>query len=96
MIISFGDKRTESIFHGVKTKDTRKIDSILLTKVERKLDLINAASVLDDLKIPPGNKLEPLLGNLKGFHSIRVDGQWRIIFKWENNSPTEVEFIDYH
>lgn len=96
MITSFSDKTTEAIFHGTKNKDTRKIDPILLAKVERKLDLLNAAAQLKDLKIPPGNKLEALSGNYRGFHSIRVDKQWRIIFKWSNNSAEQVEFVDYH
>ena len=96
MIKSFGDKRTEAIFNGISNKDTRKLDQILLSKVFRKLDLINAAVVLEDLKVPPGNKLEALVGNRKSFHSIRVDKQWRIIFEWNDGSINNVEFIDYH
>lgn len=96
MIISFDDKRTEAIFHGDVNKDTRRMDKILLSKTALKLDLINAAAILEDLKIPPGNKLEPLTGDLAGFHSIRVDKQWRIIFKWEGGNAAEVKFIDYH
>lgn len=96
MIKSFGDKRTESIFHGVSNKETRKLDSLLLSKVIRKLDLINAAVSLDDLKVPPGNKLEALVGNRKTYHSIRVDKQWRIVFEWNSGSVNNVEFVDYH
>lgn len=58
--------------------------------------MLNAAHKLDDLKIPPGNRLESLKGDLLGFHSIRINDQWRIIFRWENNKVKEVKIIDYH
>lgn len=62
----------------------------------RKLDMLNAAHVLDDLKAPPGNRLEALKGDLAGFHSIRINSQWRIIFRWTPSGPEDVEIIDYH
>ena len=62
----------------------------------RKLDLINAAHVLDDLKVPPGNRLEALKGDLKGKHSIRINGQWRIVFRWADGNAHEVAITDYH
>jgi proteic killer suppression protein len=96
MIISFADKRTEHLFHGEDSKETRKIDSILKRKICMKLDMINAAAVLEDLRVPPGNKLEALSGDLLGYHSIRVDKQWRIVFRWENGSVSSVQFMDYH
>ena len=93
MIISFGDRETEGLFHGTKTKG--KWNSIKQVAI-RKLDMINAAEKLDDLKIPPGNSLEALKGNLKNFHSIRINSQFRIIFKWSNLGAANVQIVDYH
>lgn len=64
--------------------------------VARKLDMVHYASVIDDLKSPPGNRLEALKGNLLGSHSIRVNDQWRVIFRWLAQGPTEVDVVDYH
>ena len=61
-----------------------------------KLDILNAANILDDLRSPPGNRLESLKGNLKGFNSIRINSQWRIIFHWVENNATNVQIVDYH
>jgi toxin HigB-1 len=63
---------------------------------QRKLDLINAAGALMDLRVPPGNRLETLKGDRSGFHSIRINDQWRIIFRWVENGAEEVQIIDYH
>ena len=62
----------------------------------RKLAMLNAASVLGDLKVPPRNRLEALLGDRKGQHSIRINDQWRVCFKWTNTGPADVEIVDYH
>ena len=62
----------------------------------RKLTMLNAADVLDDLRVPPGNKLEALKGDRRGQHSIRVNDQWRICFRWTKGGPERVEIIDYH
>ena len=62
----------------------------------RKLDVLNAAVVIDDLRVPPGNRLERLTGDLLGKHSIRINDQWRIIFRWKEGGAEEVEIIDYH
>ncbi len=62
----------------------------------RLMDLINAATILDDLRIPPGNRLEALKGNYAGFYSVRINDQWRIIFKWLNGDADKVQIIDYH
>ena len=62
----------------------------------RKLVMVNNAVALDDLKSPPGNQLEALRGDLKGKHSIRINDQWRIVFKWTDDGPEEVEIVDYH
>ncbi len=96
MIQTFGDKLTEDIFHGNSTRKVRKIHPHLRCATLRKLDMINAAHQLSDLRSPPGNRLEALRGDLAGFHSIRVNDQWRVIFRWENNAAYDVRFIDYH
>ncbi len=96
MIESFGDKGTEDLFHGRKTKRTRSFPSDLLSTAVRKLDMINAASALDDLKVPPANRLETLKGILKGYHSIRINDQFRIVFRWSDGKASEVRIVDYH
>ncbi len=95
MIVSFGDKATEDCFHGVMSKDARSIPANLAGVVARKLDMINAAKDLADLRVPPGNCLEALDGKLKGYHSIRVNQQFRIVLKWKDGAH-EVRFVDYH
>ena len=64
--------------------------------VARKLDMIDAATILDDLKVPPNNRLESLKGDLKEYYSIRINSQWRIIFKWKNGNAINVAIVDYH
>ncbi|WP_017931215.1 type II toxin-antitoxin system RelE/ParE family toxin [Robiginitomaculum antarcticum] len=93
MIESFGDKRTAEIFAGRKVK---RIESGLQKKILRRLRYINAAQKIDDLKIPPSNRLEKKAGDLKEFYAIWVNSQWRIIFKWSNGSAQNVQLIDYH
>ncbi|MBI3595657.1 MAG: type II toxin-antitoxin system RelE/ParE family toxin [Nitrospirae bacterium] len=95
MILSFGDNATEDLFNGVGSKNTRVFQAILKV-VRRKLDMVNTASRLDDLLSPPNNRLELLKGDLKGFYSIRVNDQYRIIFKWQNGNAHEVRIKDYH
>lgn len=96
MIDSFGDKGTEDLFHGRKTKRTRSFPADLLRAALRKLDMINAAQNLDDLKAPPANRLEALKVGLKGYHSIRVNDQFRIVFRWLDGKASDVRFTDYH
>jgi len=93
MILSFGSKDTEKIWNGEKIK---RIPLEIQQVGRRKLRMLNNSQNIDDLTIPPSNRLEKLSGNLKGFHSIRINDQWRIIFKWENKHALEVEIIDYH
>lgn len=81
MIKSFKNRIAEDIFHAVESKETKKFPRQLLENAGEKLDMIHAAARLEDLKVPPGNRLEPLKGNLKGFWSIRINNQWRIIFR---------------
>ena len=93
MIISFGTKETEKIWHGERVK---KIPNEIQEVGRRKLRMLNNSQNLTDLTIPPSNKLEKLKGNLKDFYSIRINNQWRIIFKWNKGNTFEVEIIDYH
>jgi proteic killer suppression protein len=87
---------TQDIFDGKNSKEARKLDQNLHAVARRKLDQLNAAIRLEDLRIPPGNRLEALSGNLKGSHSIRINDQWRVIFKWTLTGPEVVRIEDYH
>jgi proteic killer suppression protein len=93
MIISFGSKDTEKIWNGERIK---RIPFEIQQVGRRKLRMLNNSQNLGDLKIPPSNHLEKLSGKLRDFYSIRINDQWRIIFKWNNNHAKEVEIIDYH
>lgn len=93
MIVSFGSEDTEKIWQG----ETVKKMPLEIQKIgRRKLRMVNNSQNLSDLKIPPSNRLEKLKGKEKDFYSIRINDQWRIIFKWKNNHAHEVEIIDYH
>ena len=96
MISSFGDSTTAEIYHGSDTKAARRIRRELWDRVQRKLDLLNACTSVEDLRIPPANRLEKLRGNLAGFYSIRVNQQYRIVFKFANGKCEEVRCTDYH
>ena len=96
MITSFGDKATSDLFNGMRSRQSRKLPNQIHEIALYKLDVINAAQALDDLRSPPGNRLEALRGELKGFHSIRINNQWRIIFRWSENNAGDVQIIDYH
>ncbi len=93
MILSFGSKDTQKIWDGERVK---KIPNLIQEISRRKLRMLNNSQDVMDLQIPPSNKLEKLKGNLKDFYSIRINDQWRIIFKWESGNSSEVEIIDYH
>lgn len=96
MIASFGDKLTESLYHGTKHKVLRRLPPEIANRALRKLDMINAAHDVLDLRSPPGNRLEQLQGELAGMFSIRVNDQWRIVFRWQESSAHEVRLVDYH
>lgn len=96
MIASFGDRATEALFHGRSGKAVKGIPVDIRGVAIRKLDLLNAARELRDLRAPPGNRLEPLKGELKGKRSIRVNQQWRVVFRWEGGDAHEVAIVDYH
>lgn len=93
MIRSFGSKDTERIWHEQYVK---RVDRVVQRATLRKLELIHAAKDVDDLRIPPGNRLEQLAGNRRGQHSIRVNSQWRICFVWRDGGAEDVELVDYH
>jgi proteic killer suppression protein len=92
MIRSFGDKSTEALF---RDEFVRKFQGIA-RPAKRKLEAVNAANRLEDLLVPPSNRLEKLKGDLKDFYSIRVNDQWRVIFRWLDGEPCEVRIVDYH
>jgi toxin HigB-1 len=93
MIQSFADPETERIWSGLRS---RKLPSDIQSVALRKLRLLNQARVLEDLRVPPGNRLERLRADRSGQHSIRVNDQWRICFVWRDGGPADVEIVDYH
>lgn len=92
MILDFKDRTTERFFHGDRVAKFNAFAGV----AARKLDLLNTATRVDDLRSPPGNRLEALKGNRQGQHSIRINDQWRICFVWTQEGPTAVEIADYH
>jgi proteic killer suppression protein len=96
MIASFGDRTTSDLYHGVSSARVKRLSSQIRESALYKLDVINAAQSLDDLRSPPGNRLEVLKGDYKGFHSIRINSQWRVIFRWHASNAHDVKVIDYH
>ena len=96
MIINFKSQATQDIYDGISSKEARKIPLTIWKVAQRKLDMINAALNLTDLKVPPGNRLEALKGDLEGFHSVRINDQYRIIFRFKDSNAYDVEITDYH
>ena len=92
MIRSFASKDTEELFHDLDVRRFRSFERV----ARRKLLFLHRARKLDDLRAPPGSRLEPLRGDRKGQHSIRINGQWRICFRWHNGNAYDVEIVDYH
>jgi toxin HigB-1 len=82
LIISFGNKATADFFNGINSRESRKLPTEITKTALKKLDILNTAEELDELKVPPGNRLEVLKGNFQGFYSIRINSQWHIIFQW--------------
>jgi proteic killer suppression protein len=95
MIASFGDGATAAFFHGLEATRPPRWAAVA-NVAHRKLDMVNAGAKLEDLKVPPGNRLEALKGELAGYHSIRINDQWRVVFKWKDGGPHEVKIVDYH
>ena len=96
MIVGFGDETTADIFHGENTKAARRIPTIVWNTACRKLDMLNAAHELRDLMVPPGNRLEAMRGHWDGRHSIRINDQFRIVFRWTDGNAHDVRIKDYH
>jgi proteic killer suppression protein len=96
VIRSFADRLTADFFYGQTTARTRRIPPDAMRSAHRKLAQLDAAAQLEDLRSPPGNRLEALAGDRRGFHSVRVNDQWRIVFRWQPDGAHDVEFIDYH
>jgi len=93
MISSFGDRDTKKIWEGERVKS---FSSEVQETARRKLRMINNSQNLADLQIPPSNRLEKLKGNFKEFYSVRINDQWRIIFRWNKGNADEIKIIDYH
>ncbi|MEY4046780.1 MAG: hypothetical protein RL284_331 [Bacteroidota bacterium] len=93
MIKTFGDKESEKIWNGIRSK---KLPNEIQGVLRRKLRMLNNAQDINDLRIPPANRLEKLKGDLEDYYRIRINNQWRIIFQWLNNDAYDVKIIDYH
>ena len=98
MIISIADQTTQDIYDGSSSKKARKVPVHLHDKARRLMDQLDAAESLEDMKIPPGNRFEPLSGDLNEFYSVRINKQWRLIFKWDEaqKNAYDVYIDDYH
>ena len=96
MIESFGNAVAEDLFDDKRSKATRAFPNELRRVARRKLLYLHEATNLTDLRVPPGNRLERLKGDLKEFHSIRINDQWRVIFRWSDGNAYDVQIIDYH
>jgi len=94
-IRSFGDSATEDLFHARKSSRARRFPSDIVRVALRKFDVLNGAHRLDDLRSPPANRLEALKGDYAGYHSIRINDQWRLVFRWDDGAH-DVSLTDYH
>lgn len=97
MIRSFKDQGTEDVFNGVNSKAARRTCPQAIWRIAaRKLDQLDSVDVIDELRLPPGNRLEALSGDRNGQHSIRINEQYRICFIWQEDGLADVEIVDYH
>ena len=97
MIRCFRDSGTEGIFKRLESKEARRVLPVNLHRIaKRKLEMIHFAVTINDLRNPPGNHLEKLVGNLRDWWSIRINDQWRVVFKWANDAAEGVYIVDYH
>ena len=96
MLKNLADKTTQDIYDGINSRQARKLPCELHDKARRLLDQINTAPTLDMLRIPPSNRLEKLKGDRAGFWSLRINNQWRIVFRWQGQDAMDVQVIDYH
>lgn len=96
VILDCADQTTEDIYHGIDSKAARQIPQAIWKIAVRKLDMLNASSDLRDIRVPPANRLEALKGKWSGYHSIRINDQYRVIFKWVDGNAKDVQITDYH
>jgi proteic killer suppression protein len=96
VIESFGNRLAEDLFFDRRSRATKSFPPDLLRVARRKLLYLHDAAELGDLRVPPGNRLEALKGRLSGFHSIRVNDQWRVVFRWKSGQALDVSVVDYH
>ncbi len=96
MIESFGNRLAEDLFYDKTSKEVRQFPPELKRAARRKLLYVHDAAEFVDLRVPPGNRLEALKGELAGYYSIRINDQWRIIFQWEGGNAKNVQVVDYH
>ena len=96
MIESFGNRLASDLFDDRPSKEIRKFSPELRRAARRKLLYLQDATTLTDLRVPPGNRLEALKGKLAGYHSIRINDQWRVVFQWQNGNAYNVQVLDYH
>ena len=96
MIESFGNALAEDLFDDKNSKATKAFPPDLRRAARRKLQYVHEAADLSDLKAPPGNRLQGLKGDWKGFHSIRINDQWRVVFRWSGGNAFDVQIVDYH
>jgi toxin HigB-1 len=96
MLISFANQLAEDLFYDKKTRETRRFPNELRRIARRKLLYLHEAANLSDLKVPPGNRLEALKGDLRGYYSIRINDQWRLVFRWNSGQAENVQIVDYH
>lgn len=96
VIVSFADQATKDVFDDENSKAARGIPKNIWSVAQRKLDQLNAAHVIEDLRVPPGNQLEALSGDLAGYWSIRVNKQYRAVFRFDDGQARDVQIVDYH
>jgi len=96
MIISFRDRVTADLYHGITNSRVKRLPPKLVEFALYKPDILNAAQIIDDLRSPSGNRLESLKGEFSGFYSIRINSQWRIVLKWQASNAYDVIIVDYH
>ena len=96
MISSFGNRLAEDLFDDRRSKAVRSFPQELIRIARRKLLYLHESAELRDLRMPPGNRLETMKGSWRGFYSIRINDQWRVVFRWHSGSASEVQIVDYH
>jgi proteic killer suppression protein len=94
--VSFGDEATSDLFHGKRSAKARRFPPDIQNRATRRLDMLNAAADIQDLRVPPSNHLERLTGTLAGYWRMHVNDQWRVVFRWNDGSALDVKLTDYH